>query len=303
MTLANYINDLLYRYDCVIVPEFGGFVTNKIGAKVNHFTHTMYPPKKQLTFNSYLKHNDGLLANYIASNEKITFQEAVAKIQQEVGFWNQMLKEKTIEVASVGTLALNEENQITFEPNPNSNFLTESFGLTEVTSEAVKRLGSNKESNLPVVEEEADKGTVIPLFAKRAVAAAVVMSLGYLGWNAVQNQQQQTQFNAQKESLEKKIQSATFVIENPLPTINLNVSKETTKNFHVIAGAFSLEENATKKVAQLTEAGFEAKIVGKNASGLTQVAFNSYETKEEARIALQEIKNTVSKDAWLLEKE
>ena len=26
MTLANYINDLLYRYDCVIVPDFGGFV-------------------------------------------------------------------------------------------------------------------------------------------------------------------------------------------------------------------------------------------------------------------------------------
>ncbi|MDA9349687.1 hypothetical protein N9R21_07960, partial [Polaribacter sp.] len=32
MTVEKYINELLYRYDCVIVPNFGGFITNKIGA-------------------------------------------------------------------------------------------------------------------------------------------------------------------------------------------------------------------------------------------------------------------------------
>ena len=74
MTLATYINDLLYRYDCVIVPDFGGFVTNRIGAKVNNYTHTFTPPKKQITFNKLLKHNDGLLANYIASAENISFE-------------------------------------------------------------------------------------------------------------------------------------------------------------------------------------------------------------------------------------
>ena len=37
MILATYINDLLYRYDCVIVPDFGGFVTNRVG-EVPDFT-------------------------------------------------------------------------------------------------------------------------------------------------------------------------------------------------------------------------------------------------------------------------
>jgi hypothetical protein len=74
MSLTNYINDLLYRYDCVIVPDFGGFVTNAISARVNHFSHTFYPPTKQLTFNSHLTNNDGLLANYIASSENISFK-------------------------------------------------------------------------------------------------------------------------------------------------------------------------------------------------------------------------------------
>ena len=66
MILANYIKDLLYRYDCVIIPNFGGFITNKISAKFNVDSSCFYPPSKQIAFNSHLKGNDGLLANYIS---------------------------------------------------------------------------------------------------------------------------------------------------------------------------------------------------------------------------------------------
>ena len=81
MTLANYISNLLYRYECVIVPNFGGFVTNNISAKINHFTHTFNAPSKQLTFNFHLQNNDGLLANYVATSEKISYQKAIEFIK------------------------------------------------------------------------------------------------------------------------------------------------------------------------------------------------------------------------------
>jgi len=68
MAIANYIKDLLYRYDCVIVPHFGGFVTNKTSAQIGEDSLTFYPPTKQVGFNVNLNHNDGLLANYIASS-------------------------------------------------------------------------------------------------------------------------------------------------------------------------------------------------------------------------------------------
>ena len=55
MTIAKYINDLLYRYDCVIVPNFGGFITNRIGAKVNPFTNNFYPPTKQIKKEAKMK--------------------------------------------------------------------------------------------------------------------------------------------------------------------------------------------------------------------------------------------------------
>ena len=83
MTLANHINDLLYRYECVIVPGFGGFITNEISASVNHYTHTFHPPMKQISFNSNLQNNDGLLANYISSIENISFNEALNLINNQ----------------------------------------------------------------------------------------------------------------------------------------------------------------------------------------------------------------------------
>ncbi len=51
MAIANYIKDLLYRYDCVIVPHFGGFVTNKTSAQIDEDSLTFYPPTKQVGFN------------------------------------------------------------------------------------------------------------------------------------------------------------------------------------------------------------------------------------------------------------
>ncbi|WP_299004968.1 SPOR domain-containing protein [uncultured Tenacibaculum sp.] len=297
MTLANYINDLLYRYDCVIVPNFGGFVTNTIGARVNTTTHTFYPPKKQLTFNAYLQHNDGLLANYIASDKNISFEEATTFIASEVEEWNKNLKTTSVEVASVGSLALNEAGQVVFEPNLTSNFLTASFGLAEVKTTSVERVKEVTIKSLPTTKENRK---TIPLYLKRTAAAAVFVGIAYVGWNGVQKQQQQVLAN-QEKAVEKKIQSATFVIENPLPTINLNVSKE-AKNFHIIAGAFQDVHNAENKLTELEDKGYDASIVGKNRLGLTQVAFASYATKDEARKALEIIKESVSEDAWLLVK-
>lgn len=295
MTLASYINDLLYRYDCVIVPNFGGFVTNKIGAKMNDSTQTFYPPKKQITFNSYLQHNDGLLANYIASNKSISFESATAFIADEVIKWKESLKTTSIKVASVGILSLNEANQIVFAPDITSNFLATSFGLAEVESNDVKRF-KQEVKILPIAVQE----NKTPIFLKYAAAAAVLVGITYVSWSSINGEPQNEILANNDKSVAKKIQSATFVIDNSLPTINLNVTKSNNNQFHIIAGAFLEVDNAKNKLAELEVLGYDAKIVGTNKFGLIQVAFNSFNTKEEARKELDLIQSTVSEDAWLL---
>jgi len=283
------------------VPDFGGFVTNRIGAKVNNYTHTFTPPKKLITFNKLLKHNDGLLANYIASAENISFEKASTAISLAVIKWQNELQSKSVEIDKLGVLSLNKERQIIFEPTNSVNYLTESFGLSTVVSSAISRYTEQVKPLIPATVEEKKKG--IPSFIKYAATAAILLTLSISGYKGYQENEQKEALAVQEKAIQKKIQSATFIISNPLPTINLNVIKEKAKPFHVIAGAFQFIENAEKKVAQLKAKGFDAKVVGVNNWGLTQVAFNSYSDRNEATNNLYKIQKTVSKDAWLLIKE
>ncbi|TXD49675.1 SPOR domain-containing protein [Polaribacter sp. IC073] len=300
MNLANYINDLLYRYDCVIVPDFGGFVTNRIGAKLNSDTHTFYPPTKQIAFNSHLTHNDGLLANYIASTEQISFEKAATAISLSVVKWRNELQKNAIQLENLGAISLNENQQIIFEPRKEVNFLTASFGLTPVESSSIERYRQAVKPLIPVVNATDKKGA--SAFIKYAATAAILLTLGVAGYSGYEQNQQKEVLAIQQIALEKKIQSATFVISNPLPTLELNVVKEVLKPYHVVAGAFQIAENADKKVKELISEGYDAKIIGVNKWGLTQVTFNSYTDKNDAINSLNKIKRTVSKDAWLLVK-
>ena len=298
MILANYIKDLLYRYDCVIVPDFGGFVTNKIGSKINESSQTFYPPSKQITFNRHLSINDGLLANYIASLENISFEKASNIISLSVIKWQNDLQTKALEIDQVGTLTLNENGKIIFEPNTKVNYLAESFGLSTLESSLIKRHKQIVKPLVPIVEKENKKG--IPVFIKYAATAAILLTLGFVGNNVYQQDKQKSLLANQEKALEKKIQAATFVISNPLPTIELNVVKEIAKPFHVVAGAFQFPENAKKKVNQLKKLGYDASILGVNKWGLTEVTYASFADRNEATNTLYDIQETVSKDAWLL---
>ncbi len=305
MTTANYISDLLYRYECVIVPNFGGFVTNEISAKVNHFTHTFYPPSKQLTFNSHLQSNDGLLANYVAASKNISYSEALKTIEKEVAEWKLLLTVEVLDLENIGLFKFNKEHKLIFEPSNSMNYLTSSFGLGSYVSPAIKRVVYKEKIKQlePFSSEETKRKT--PAFIKYAATAAILFALGTVGWNEYQKMEYKNmvaQAQQQQKKVEKTIQEATFVISNPLPIITLNIHKE-TYNYHIIAGAFRTPENAEKKLNQLLEKGYNAKILGVNKWNLTQVAFESFTTEDEAINKMRIIHKTESEDAWLLVKE
>jgi hypothetical protein len=309
MTLANYIGDLLYRYECVIVPNFGGFVTNEISAKVNHFTHTFHAPSKQLTFNAHLQNNDGLLVNYVASVKSISYSKALELIEQEVALWKASIATEEFELENIGSFHLNNEGKYIFEPANTVNYLTSSFGLSSYVSPAVKRIEYKEkvkqlETVAPIIPSEENKRKT-PAFIKYAAAAAIVFALGSVGWNQYQKAEYNTlvaEAEQQQLKVEKKIQEATFVIQNPLPAITLNVTKQ-TYNYHIVAGAFREPVNAEKKLNELLNKGYNAKILGVNKWNLTQVSYESFNSRNEAVNSLNAIKKSESKDAWLLVQE
>ncbi len=302
--MRSYIKELLYRYDCVIVPNFGGFITNT--TTTQFVDGVFYPPTKKISFNGQLQHNDGLLANEIASVLNISFEEAVSKISETVSEWKATLEKGALEIDEIGLLTLNEENQFVFKPHNTTNFLTSSFGFSPVSSPLIER-EEQKVIPIPTVtsfdEDYSNEETKKKSFSitKYAAAAAILLA----GAFTVQQFSKNTHTNelAEQNLVEEKIQKATFVIDDQLPTINLDIAKETKETVFIIAGAFQLEVNAQKKIAELKQKGYtNAKVIGKNKWGLTQVSVGSYASKEMAQEAIETIREEASKDAWILVK-
>jgi hypothetical protein len=309
MQLATYIQDLLYRYECVIIPGFGAFLTHYKSAQIDSDSNTLYPPGKSISFNRQLQTNDGLLANYIASVDGSTYETALAKLRSYTGNLSLQLSEgKTVSVEKIGEFKINEEQSVQFIPSEIGNFNPASFGLTPFVSIAIQR--EVYKSEVAALEAETpllftpEKREKYPYLKYAAVALIAVSVSGLVGFNIYKNNVAEFNFAEKQKAntlLDTQIQEATFVIENPLPALNVTVSKQIGK-YHIVAGAFRVENNAYKKIAQLNDKGFSPRYIGKNKYGLHEVVYNSFEDRLEALRSLRTIKNTENKDAWLLVK-
>ncbi|MFM2155589.1 MAG: hypothetical protein RL516_338 [Bacteroidota bacterium] len=151
-----YICELLFTNDCVIIPGLGGFVSNTRSTFLNPSQHTFTPPSKKVAFNSSLRTNDGLLAHYISQEENITYHEANEIISAYVDdVFRKLALGEQISIEEVGMLSMDMEKHLQFEPETNSNFLLSSFGMTTLHSPAIKR----EEVPMEVVQGDKQKAT------------------------------------------------------------------------------------------------------------------------------------------------
>lgn len=145
MKVLEYISELLLHHDCVIVPGFGGFIATHVPAHIHPVVHNFTPPAKEILFNSALKHNDGLLATYIAQKEHISFDESLAVINKFVEVSLQQLKDKgKMDILHVGTIILDSNNYYKFRQDTEQNLLLSSYGLSNFISPAIQREGIEK---------------------------------------------------------------------------------------------------------------------------------------------------------------
>ncbi|PID69322.1 MAG: hypothetical protein CR989_02230 [Flavobacteriales bacterium] len=303
LNLSSYIKELLYRYECVIVPEFGGFVTNTKSAIISSYSNTFYPPHKIVTFNSHLKNNDGLLANYIAATDQVPYESAINFIKFEVAEWFEVLKETDLELEDIGKFSLDGNATLHFESHISNNFLTDAHGLSPIAIYKTKREEYLATAPKAVITPKSKPVKKENNWIKYAAVFVIGLSLLGLAGNAIyQNYTENNQLKVahkEQKNIEHKIEKATFVVTEALPSISFDVSLN-TKPYHLIAGAFRYPENAQRLVNKLIEQGYDARILGVNKWGLTQVSFNSYTDRNEAINNLYNIQRNVNENAWLL---
>ncbi|MGB5668085.1 MAG: hypothetical protein WBM53_14680, partial [Maribacter sp.] len=177
MVLEHYISDLLYRYNCVVVPGFGAFLSQLKSAKINQNTNSFYPPSKTLSFNEQLTSNDGLLVAHIAEVEMTSYEEMLQIVAEKVGQWKKALNHgERLTFEHIGEIKFNKEGKIQFQPSYQVNHLTSSFGLSSfvsipITREVLKKEVVAIEEKIPfiITPEKRKESTLRPYLKYAAV--------------------------------------------------------------------------------------------------------------------------------------
>ncbi|MFN7046111.1 MAG: SPOR domain-containing protein [Flavobacterium sp.] len=311
MLIEKHISDLLYRYQCVTVPGFGAFLTETVSAHVTGSASSFFPPKKVVSFNANVKNNDGLLANHVALQEKMSYELAVIKIGDVVNEWTYLLQNRNrVVLKNIGEISVNNEMNWVFEPANTVNYLTDSFGLSsfvspEITREVLKQEVEALEEKAPIIftpERKKDYS-----YLKYAAVFVTMLGAGGFGYKTYYDQQITNQTllvekNVQ-EKVQQQIQQATFLINAPVDAVELSVAApvEEKMPYHLVAGAYRSEENANKAIAELKAAGFEnAKMLPLNKHNLYPVVYASFKTLQEAQTDRKNIQKTHNAEAWLM---
>lgn len=134
MDISNYIQELLFTKQKVVIPEIGTFEMVGKSAHIDGATGTITPPSKTIKF-SYNEGADySILVNHIAKRKHISTANAVKLVYSFSEQLNNRLRNgEEVEIESVGILRVIGAGTIIFLPFSSYSNLGESFGLPTIT--------------------------------------------------------------------------------------------------------------------------------------------------------------------------
>jgi len=330
VNLVQYIKELLYQYECVIIPQLGAFLTQPIPVRINREKGLFFPPGKELSFNSLLTHNDGLLANYIALRKSISYECALKEITAEVLKWKIKLDSGSpLIFNTIGEIALNSEQKIGFSPYYKVNFDTNSIGLTSfskipvfkikaekpkatelITKKPITMKDSKNEKLAFTPEKKKNNAAYLKYAAVGVIAIALVAISYYFGNQYLTDERLKSTEIAQRK-IKANVQKASFDI-GEITSLELNVNVENSvidpdteiesaDFFSVIAGSYRDESNALRMLNKLKGEGFdEAGLAKQSPDGLFRVAFGRFKNKRKAIQLYYFLTQTLEEEAWYL---
>lgn len=132
LRIITHIERVLLVNDCVIVPDFGGFVLRRCPALFVAEENAFSPAHNEIVFNPALNHNDGLLTESYMQIYGMDFNEAQQTLRQDLDEWKRALDEYgTVSAGRLGSFRRNEEGALIFEPEADaSRYTFDTYGLT-----------------------------------------------------------------------------------------------------------------------------------------------------------------------------
>ena len=310
-TVEHYISELLFLHDCVILPDFGGFVGNPQSAKLNKITGILSPPSKQILFNTNLKTNDGLLITHISNQENISQNSAKNEV---VDFATQISAKlhssKVLRIDKIGLFTLGKEGNVIFLQDSANNYSLDAFGMRAIHNKTISRVNEEEEKVVSVIQNIRIQNRNPRAFLR---AAAVIIPLVAISYLSISQQDRINNVYTQMATLnpftttEIIKETSPIILAEPIETTPIiEVAEEEItpiiipqKTYYIIGGAFAKKKNAYRMQAKLNNLKYNAEILKEGK--LLKVSYDSFNNKEDAVLALHKIRRE-NPSAWLLTK-
>lgn len=185
--LGHIIAAALRNQPLVVLPGFGGFVKDPVGATLDELRNRVHPPKNSVIFNARLSHNDGFLLATIASELELTYADAdkwLTDAVAEVRF--RLNNGETVQLHGIGGLKRSLEGNIEFVAVALPEIQDEFFGLKPVSLAPVEKDNVDKVRELVGADGTiATKVRTLPIKRITGYAAAAA-AIGLLVWLPIQ---------------------------------------------------------------------------------------------------------------------
>lgn len=311
MEISKILKDLLFEHECVIIPELGGFITRNESAQFDRVNYTFTPPRKVISFNPMLKHDDGLITSAIAQKKQLDYTEAKVILSA----WVEEIKIKlqqnhSFNFSSIGQLK-SQHGILEFIPQHYLNLDKEHYGLASFETQRVIKTPVEVPQKVSTYKEW------------QSYAAAIVFALGigaisFYTSQSVLNSQLGSFFPVAISSIEHQHDTTLDTHQNQIIKIsegleNSNTNQEndaedslkTTpveiKNYQVIGGSYKKYHQAMEREAFLRNNGYPQAVIIGIVNNYTMVAYQTFDNREDALKLKREIEKS-GKDVFLREK-
>lgn len=330
MALTQFIKDLLFLNDKLVIPGFGGFVAQYTPAQINTEKHTLSPPVKYFIFDASLTEDDGVFASYISQKKSISLSEAELVVKDLVAdFKIKLSNGNTLFIEDVGYLIQDDNKVIRFKRDETQNFHPESFGLESISFRSGTTPLENTEEKFYPARKKSPVVRILIIFLILNIIGALSafiywkfddIKAYYKNITAKKTEAPAApdtvkyQINEDTTELGQHIDTSTNIrnalryeetpasIPTPVPVTPPTTAPVSEKKYYIIAGSFQTYSKAEVHAKLLSKKGLKPEII-EFSQDLYRIAVGEFTNREEALKQLELIKSRKGAEkAWLLSK-
>ena len=310
-----FIENLLYTHDCVIIPNFGGFVLNTQDFQLDD-AQVIHPKSKWVAFNERLRSDDGLVATSWAKEKGISQKQAFTAVHKFAETLSSQIKaDMQFQFGNIGTFQLSKSGKLQFEPNQAINFDLNQYGLAPVSIGQVKKKPVLQET--PVEKSAVDMPTIQPApkrtrqhqFYTYVLLAFLFGGIAAYYLTEPNSRYVNSSFSPLTIRIKKTKPAAPAKIaitevpkkETVAAAVQEEIAEPVSGGIFLVAGSFKTEAKAATCQAELVAKGFEnVQIIEKQAGeGHYRVSVGEVADFDAGYAAAARLKAEKKLDIWV----